>query len=68
MGGAPGAPSSGELGRLCHWALQNTYYVRPFYQDWEMQQFYLTHRETAKMRRQRNKSQMKNRRNLQKRN
>ena len=48
---------------LCHWTLQNTYYVRPHYQDTESNQLYLIHRnkhkEAAKMRRQRNMAQMK---------
>ena len=43
--------------------LQDTYYIRPHYQDTESKQFYLIHRnkhrEAAKMRRQRNKAQMK---------
>ena len=49
--------------RLGHWALQNTYYIRPLYQDWETYQFYLIHKnkyvEAAKMKRQKNMSQMK---------
>ena len=32
------------MGRLCHWALQETYYIKPLYQTQEMYQLYLTHR------------------------
>ena len=43
---------------LCHWILQDTYYIRPHHQDRESKQLYLIHRnkhrEAAKMRRQRN--------------
>ena len=28
------------MGRLCHWALQDTYYTRPHYQDRESKQLY----------------------------
>ena len=60
--GTPRVPSFGD-GRLCHWTLQDTYYIRPHYQDRESQQLYLIHRnkhrEAAKMRRQRNMAQMK---------
>ena len=48
---------------MYHWTLQDTYYIRPCYQDRELQQLYLIHRnkhrEAAKMRRQRNTAQMK---------
>ena len=50
------------MGRLCHWTLQDTYYIRPRYQDMESKQLYLLsrnkHREDAKMRKQRNRAQM----------
>ena len=50
--------------------LQDTYYIRPHYQDTESKQLYLIHRnkqrEVAKMRRQRNMVQIKTRSNLQK--
>ena len=52
----------GRQGRLCHWILQNTYYIRPHYQDMESKQLYLIHRnkdKDTKMRRQRNMVQMK---------
>ena len=45
------------------WTLQDTYYIRTHYQETESKQLYLIHRnkyrEAAKMRRQRNKAQMK---------
>ena len=48
---------------MCHWNLQDTYYIRPHYQDMESKQLYLIHRnkhkEAAKMRRQRNTAQMR---------
>ena len=48
---------------MCHSTLQDTYYIRPHYQDTETKQLYLIHRnkhrEAAKMRRQRNMTQMK---------
>ena len=48
---------------MCHWILQDTYYIRPHYQDTESKWLYLIHRhkhrEAAKMRRQRNLAQMK---------
>ena len=48
---------------MCHWTLQDTYYIRPHYKDMEPKQLYLIHRnkhmEAAKMRRQRNMAQMK---------
>ena len=51
------------MGGLCHWTLQDTYYIRPHYQDMESKQLYLIHRnkyrEAAKMGRQRNMAQMK---------
>ena len=51
------------MGRLCHWTLQDTYYIKPHYQDRESLQLYLIHRnkhrEAATMRRQRNMTQMK---------
>ena len=54
-------PSLGFQRRLCHWTQQDTYYIRPHYQDTESN-LYLTHRnkhrEAAKMR-QRNMVQMK---------
>ena len=34
--------------RLCHWTLQDTYYMKPFYQAQEMQQLYLVHRKKHK--------------------
>ena len=41
---------------MCHWTLQDTYYIRPHYQDTESKQLYLIHRnkhrEAAKMSRQ----------------
>ena len=47
---------------MCHWTPQNTYYIRPHYQDRESKQLYLIHtnkhREAAKTRRQRNMAQM----------
>ena len=50
-------------GRLRHWTLQDTYYIRPHYQDRESKQLYLIyrnkHREAAKTRQQRNMAQMK---------
>ena len=49
--------------KLCHWTLQNTHYIRPYYQAMESKQLYLMHRnkhrEAAKVRRQRNMAQMK---------
>ena len=47
--------------RDCAWTLQDTYYIRPHYQDTESKQLYLTHRnrEATKMRRQRNMAHMK---------
>ena len=43
--------------------LQDTYFIRPYYQARESEQLYLIHRkkhrEAAKMRRQRNMAQMK---------
>ena len=49
-------------GRLCHWALQDTYHFRPHYQDTDSKGLYLIHRnkhrEAAKRRRQRNNAQM----------
>ena len=51
------------LGKLCHWTLQDTYYIRPHYQDMESKQLYLIHRnkhrEAATMMIQRNMAQMK---------
>ena len=48
---------------MCHWTLQDTYYIRPCYQDRKSEQLYLIHkkkhREAAKMRRQGNMAQMK---------
>ena len=48
---------------MCHWTLQDTYYIKPHYQDSESKQFYLIHRnkhrEAAKMRTQRNMAKMK---------
>ena len=50
------------IGRLYHWTLQDTYYIRPHYQDRESEQIYLIHRhkhrEAAKTGRQRNITQM----------
>ena len=49
------------MGRLYHWTLQDTYYIRPY--TTESKQLYLIHRnkhrEAAKMSRHRNKTQMK---------
>ena len=46
-----------------HWALQDTYYIRPPHQAWDTQQMYLSYRnksgEAAKMGRQKNMPQMK---------
>ena len=42
-----GCTPSTQLGwseRLWHWTLQNTHYIRPFYQAGETQQLYLIHR------------------------
>ena len=51
------------IGEAVLLTLQDTYYIRPHYQDTESKQFYLIHRnkhrEAAKVRRQRNMSQMK---------
>ena len=51
------------MGRLCHWTLQDTYYIRPCYKDTESKQLYLIHRnkhrEAAKTKRQRIMAQMK---------
>ena len=48
---------------MYYWALLDTYYSRPCYQDRESQQLYLIHRnkhrEADKMKRQRNMAQMK---------
>ena len=48
---------------MCHWILQDTYYIRPHYQETESEQLYLIHRnkckEDAKMSRQTNMAQMK---------
>ena len=48
---------------MCHWTLQDTYYIKPHYQDMELKQLYLIHRnkhrEAAKMWRQRIMAQMK---------
>ena len=48
---------------MCHWTLQDTYYIRPHYQDRESKQLYLIHRnkhrDAAKMRRHRNMAYMK---------
>ena len=48
---------------MCHWTLQDTYYIRPHYQERESKQLYLIHtnkyREAAKIRRQRNMAQVK---------
>ena len=62
--GVPQVPSLGDRGGcLCDWTLQDTYYIRPHYQDLESRQLYIIHRnkhrEAAKMRRQRNMAQMK---------
>ena len=50
--GTPRVPSLGDRG---HWTLQDTYYIRPHYQDRDSQQLYLIHRnkprEAATMRR-----------------
>ena len=51
------------MGRLFHWTLQDTYFIRPHYQDTESKQLHLMHRkkhrEAAKKRIQRNMAQMK---------
>ena len=51
------------MGRLCHWTLQDTYYIRPHYQDAESKQLYQIHGnkhgEAAKTVRQRYMAQMK---------
>ena len=51
------------MGKLFHWTLQDTYFIRPHYQDTESKQPYLLHRnkhrEAAKISRQRNMAQMK---------
>ena len=48
---------------LCHWTRQDTYYIRPHYQDTESRQLCLVHRnkhrEAAKTRTQRNMAQVK---------
>ena len=48
---------------MCHWTLQDTYYIRPHYQDTESKKLYLIHRnkhrEPAKMRSQIIMAQMK---------
>ena len=53
----------GDRGGCCHWTLQDTYYIRPHYQDTESKQLYLIHRnkhrQAATTRRQRNMAQMK---------
>ena len=50
--GTPSVPSLGDRGGCCHWTLQDTYYIRPHYQDTESKQLYLIyrnkHREAAK--------------------
>ena len=59
---APGVPREGDKEAM-PLGLQNTYYARPLYQAQKTQQLYLIHRnkhsKVAKMRRQRNMSQMK---------
>ena len=49
--------------KLCHWTLQDTYYIRTQYQDTKSKQLYLinrnTQREAVKMKRQGNMAQMK---------
>ena len=57
-------PSLGDCGGvLCYRTLQDTFYIRPHYQDGESKQLYLIHRnkhrEAAKTRRQRNMAQIK---------
>ena len=51
------------MGKLFHWTLQDTYFIRPHYQDTESKQLHLIHRkkhrEAAKKRIQRNMAQMK---------
>ena len=48
---------------MCHWTLEDAYYIKTHCQDMESKQLYLIHRnkhrEAAKMRRQRNMAQMK---------
>ena len=52
-----------EIEEMGHWTLQDSYYIRPHNQDTESKQLYLIqrnkHREAAKIRRQRNMTQMK---------
>ena len=48
------------MGRLCHWTLQDTYYIRPHYQDMESKQLYLIHRKKHRLpKRGDNMAQMK---------
>ena len=65
MKSVPQGPGLVKKERLCHWTLQDTYDIRPHYQDTELYQLYLIHRnkhrEAAKTRRQRNMAQMKER-------
>ena len=53
--GVPWIPSLGDRGGLCHWTLQDTYYIRSYYQVTKSKQLYLIHRnkyrEAVKMRR-----------------
>ena len=53
----------GDRGGCATGPYKDTYYIRPHYQDTESKQLYLIHRnkhrETAKMKRQRNMAQMK---------
>ena len=60
--GTPQGPRLG-YGGLCHRTLQDTYYIKPHYQDTESKQLYLIHRnkhrEATITRRQRNMTQMK---------
>ena len=61
--GAPLVSGLGDRGDCAGWTLQDTYYIKPHYQDTESKQLYLIHRnkhrETAKIRRQRNMAQVK---------
>ena len=64
MKGIPQVPSLDNRGGCAtEPSLQDTYYIRPHYQDMESKQLYLIHRnkhrEAAERRRQRNMAQMK---------
>ena len=63
MGEAPEVPGSGEEGTLHCRALQDLFFIRPYFQEQETQVTFLTHRnryrKLDKMRKQKNMSQMK---------